>query len=68
MRSKYSVIALFCRLCTTSRRFAQQTPSTSQPNTTEERTQWFRDARFGMYIHSGLYSILAEATNPSKET
>lgn len=42
---------------------AQQPPVASQPMTTEERTQWFRDARFGMYIHFGLYSILAGSYN-----
>ena len=24
-----------------------------------KRTQWFRDARFGMFIHYGLYSVKA---------
>jgi alpha-L-fucosidase len=34
---------------------------TSRPATLTpaERTQWFRDARFGMFIHWGLYSLLA---------
>jgi len=27
----------------------------------EERTRWFREARFGMFIHWGLYAILARA-------
>ena len=26
--------------------------------TYEERMKWFREARFGIYVHFGLYSIL----------
>lgn len=29
------------------------------PNAYEKRVQWFRDARFGMFIHWGLYAIPA---------
>lgn len=34
-----------------------QVPEKSNPNT-EERMRWFREARFGMFIHWGLYSQL----------
>ena len=30
-----------------------------KPITQDERMQWWRDARFGMFIHWGLYSIPA---------
>ncbi|MDD9267298.1 alpha-L-fucosidase [Paenibacillus sp. GCM10023248] len=33
--------------------------STSIVQAREERTRWFRDARFGMFIHWGLYAIPA---------
>ncbi|HVC45666.1 MAG TPA: alpha-L-fucosidase [Terracidiphilus sp.] len=32
---------------------------TETPEEKNERMQWFREARFGMFIHWGLYSILA---------
>jgi len=32
---------------------------TNQEMTYEERMRWFNEARFGMFIHWGLYSILA---------
>ena len=28
-------------------------------NARQERTEWFRDARFGMFIHWGIYAIPA---------
>jgi len=33
--------------------------SAAEPNTTPDRTQWFRDARFGMFIHWGVYAVPA---------
>jgi alpha-L-fucosidase len=32
---------------------------TETPEQKSDRMQWFREARFGMFIHWGLYSILA---------
>ena len=32
-------------------------PSTSTPEDRERRLQWWRAARFGMFIHFGLYSV-----------
>lgn len=31
----------------------------AQPISQDERMQWWREARFGMFIHWGLYSVLA---------
>ena len=28
-------------------------------NSIDERIQWFQDARFGLFLHWGLYSVLA---------
>jgi len=40
--------------------FAQQTKPVSEAyKAREKRTKWFRDARFGMFIHWGLYAIPA---------
>ena len=38
---------------------AVQAPLTSADESREKRLQWFRDARFGMMIHWGLYSVPA---------
>ena len=47
--------------------FAQQTPAPSPPPETPEardaRMGWWREARFGMFIHWGLYAELAGAWN-----
>jgi alpha-L-fucosidase len=32
-------------------------PTTSTPEDRERRLQWWREARFGMFIHFGLYSV-----------
>jgi alpha-L-fucosidase len=32
-------------------------PTTSTPEDRERRLQWWREARFGMFIHWGLYSV-----------
>ena len=41
------VTLLFCQI------------SFSQDTTHEARMQWWRDARFGMFIHWGVYSVPA---------
>src|SRR5690242_11845939 len=33
-------------------------PDPRQESTREQRMKWWRDARFGMFIHWGLYSVL----------
>ena len=32
-------------------------PTTSTPEDRERRLQWWHEARFGMFIHWGLYSV-----------
>ena len=32
-------------------------PTTSTPEDRERRLKWWREARFGMFIHWGLYSV-----------
>ncbi|MCC6483758.1 MAG: alpha-L-fucosidase [Armatimonadetes bacterium] len=35
----------------------------SMPTDLMSRTQWWREARFGMFIHWGIYSVPADSTN-----
>jgi alpha-L-fucosidase len=48
------LLILFCTSLLMHGGFAQ-----SDYQSRHERTQWFRDARFGMFIHWGLYAIPA---------
>src|SRR5580765_4278506 len=32
-------------------------PTTSTPEDRERRLKWWREARFGMFVHWGLYSV-----------
>jgi alpha-L-fucosidase len=40
---------------------ADATPAGAQEPTSEQRMQWWTDARFGMFIHWGIYSVPAHA-------
>src|SRR2546421_9219475 len=48
---------------------AQTTELMVNPNTGESpeqfasRTKWWRDAKFGMFIHWGVYAVTADATD-----
>ena len=33
-------------------------PDPHEESTREQRMKWWRDARFGMFIHWGLYSVI----------
>src|SRR5262249_6358249 len=39
--------------------FLSQAQDPSKPLTPEERMKWFREAKFGLFIHWGLYAIPA---------
>lgn len=59
MSNKISVIALVVALLlTASTANAQRTYEPTQANL--EAREWFQDAKFGMFIHWGLYSILGD--------
>ncbi|HEX8548704.1 MAG TPA: alpha-L-fucosidase, partial [Cytophagaceae bacterium] len=47
------IAALFIVLRFTVQGISQNTTTSEKLN----RTQWFREARFGMFIHFGIYSI-----------
>lgn len=53
MKSILCSISLFAILATHS--FAQPMPCCPQP----DRTEWFREARFGMFVHWGVYAVPA---------
>src|SRR2546430_11735571 len=41
----------------------QVNPNTGEtPEQFAERTRWWRDAKFGMFIHWGVYAVPADAT------
>ena len=40
-----------------------QTASSGQDTSHENRMKWWRDARFGMFIHWGVYSVPAGTYN-----
>ena len=52
------LIALFL-VCLAPARAADIAPFQETPPAHDARMQWFRDAKFGMFIHWGLYSQLA---------
>ena len=47
-------------LTATSTLLAQEvsSPADSEPPNSEERMKWWHEARFGMFVHFGLYSVL----------
>jgi alpha-L-fucosidase len=54
------VVAVFCLLAIPA--YAQITAKSALPETKEqrdERMKWWREARFGMFIHWGIYSVPA---------
>jgi len=52
-------LAILVLLCSTEALKAQDKESIEMYNKRQERTEWFRDARFGMFIHWGIYAIPA---------
>jgi alpha-L-fucosidase len=52
---KAGVIALCLLFSTFS---VTAAPSSGAPQTTPDRLQWFRDAKFGLFIHWGVYSMI----------
>jgi alpha-L-fucosidase len=58
-RMPYRLHYLSGLLLLTLLRFPQLSPASEQADSRDSRLQWFRDARFGMFIHWGLYSVAA---------
>lgn len=65
MKSRFLLLATLAHTLLASSSFAQEIPSFPKPpfyqdsaEKKAERMRWFNDARFGMFIHWGLYSQL----------
>ena len=56
----FTVACSFILQCTA---FAQNQPASETPAQRDNRMAWWRDARFGMFVHWGLYSGLAGTWN-----
>ena len=54
---KSTIIALFCLAALFTGELSAQESATS--DTTETRMDWFKQAKFGMFIHWGVYSMAA---------
>lgn len=50
-------------MLTTSSIFMQPLAQTAKTKTDQQKMQWWRDARFGLFIHWGLYSVPAGEWN-----
>ncbi|HVX49522.1 MAG TPA: alpha-L-fucosidase [Chitinophagaceae bacterium] len=57
MASKLKLFVIFVVLFTST--FAQKKLGNETPGQKQQRMQWWTDARFGMFIHWGLYSLPA---------
>ena len=53
---------VFVLICLTSIAWGQSTDR-NQPISQESRMEWFRDAKFGMFVHWGVYSQAAGEWN-----
>src|SRR5690242_19279201 len=51
-----SLVLLTMAVVTAAAQTAKETPPQFQ-----QRTQWWREAKFGMFIHWGLYSVPADS-------
>jgi len=58
MKTKTLLLAFI--LILTAHLQAQDKAYTEKYNSTMERTEWHRDARFGMFIHWGAYAVAAD--------
>src|ERR1051325_10662096 len=56
-----AIVALLLLLPLAARTVAQ--PATETPEQFQARMAWFREARFGMFIHWGLYAVAAGEWN-----
>ena len=58
MRARQFLLALAIAACVSSRA-AAQSPAAETASQRDTRMAWWRDARFGMFIHWGAYSVPA---------
>jgi len=58
-RVAFLVAVIACALVFTSNHTAAQTPAPDSPEATAARLAWFKQAKYGLFIHWGLYAIPA---------
>ena len=61
VRQKSQILMLFCFVLLVMSMSAAQAQSDYQPSPENLKArQWFQDAKFGMFIHWGIYSVLGD--------
>jgi len=64
MNTFWPLAAILClTLAMASASPAAPSPEEESPEAFAKRTQWWREARFGMFIHWGVYAVPADATD-----
>lgn len=58
---RYVTFCVFACLCLFNHVLAQQ--QGESPEAFAKRTRWWREAKFGMFIHWGIYAVPADATD-----
>lgn len=54
-----TAVVLLCTFCTCCTGLSRAEPGAEDSSAREQRMRWWREARFGMFVHWGLYSGLA---------
>jgi alpha-L-fucosidase len=65
-KSLLAVLLLGALLCGNRPSIAEETPEKETPAQRDARMKWWREARFGMFIHWGVYSVPAGTHNDKK--
>jgi alpha-L-fucosidase len=55
MKKKYMAVIFF--LCFAASALAKEYPGLAPASLGSPQSEWFRDARFGMFVHWGIYSV-----------
>lgn len=60
----FGSMTLFCARTPASGQYeaARRAPGVESPEQFAKRTKWWREAKFGMFIHWGVYAVPADAT------
>jgi alpha-L-fucosidase len=58
---RISICSMLCLFLSVSSAFAQTAHET--PEQFQARTKWWREAKFGMFIHWGIYAVPADSTD-----
>ena len=66
-RAAFAAAVLACLICLLPARPVRAADWVKDDAYTADRAAWYRDARFGMFIHWGLYAVPAGEYNGRKE-